>query len=152
MVDTYALVRAVVAIPVWREAHWLVHFPPMEQQSLYDRIGGQAAVMAAVDLFYQKVMADELTRPFFEQLDLDAQIQKQISFMTWAFGGPTEYRGRSLRSAHARLVKELGLTDAHFDAVAAHLASTLRELDVPAELAAEALTIVASVRAEVLGR
>ena len=50
--------------------------------SLYDRLGGEAAIMAAVDRFYQKVLADELTRPFFAGLDMDAQIRKQISFMS----------------------------------------------------------------------
>ena len=57
---------------------------------LYERIGGQAAVMAAVDLFYEKVMEDELTRPFFAGLDMSKQTTKQVAFMTWAFGGPAE--------------------------------------------------------------
>jgi len=120
-------------------------------ESLYDRIGGEAAVMAAVDLFYQKVISDELTRPFFAGLDLEAQVKKQVSFMTWAFGGPTEYKGRDLRTAHAGLVKN-GLGDAHFDAVAGHLVATLTELGVAPALIQEAIGIVGSQRDAVLNR
>jgi len=118
---------------------------------LYERIGGQAAVMAAVDLFYEKVLADDLTRPFFAGLDMAAQTKKQVAFMTWAFGGPEEYKGRDLRSAHAPLLKR-GLGDAHFDAVAKHLEATLTELGVARDLIDEALTLVAGTRSEVLGR
>jgi len=121
-------------------------------QSLYDRIGGEKAVMAAVDTFYSKVLADDLTRPFFEGIDLEAQVRKQVAFMTWAFGGPAEYKGRDLRTAHADLVKKKGLTDRHFDAVAGHLKATLLELGVAADLVEEALAIVGSTRTEVLGR
>lgn len=121
-------------------------------QSLYERLGGQAAIMAAVDLFYQKVLSDEITRPFFESLDMAAQTKKQIAFMTWAFGGPNEYKGRDLTLAHANLVKSKGLSDVHFDAVAKHLDSTLRELGVGQDLILEALGIVGSTRDKVLGR
>lgn len=107
--------------------------------------------MAAVDLFYQKVMADELTRPFFADLDMAAQVKKQVSFMTWAFGGPSEYKGRDLRTAHAALVKK-GLGDAHFDAVAGHLAATLGELGVAPSLIQEVIGIVGSQRNVVLNR
>jgi hemoglobin len=122
------------------------------EKSLYERIGGQAAVMAAVDLFYRKVLADDLTRPFFDALDMDAQTRKQIAFMTWALGGPAEYRGRDLTTAHGALVRNKGLSDVHFDAVAKHLEATLRELGVPDDLIAEALGIVGGTRAQVLGR
>ena len=71
--------------------------------------------------------------------------------MAWAFGGPDRYKGRDLRSAHAPLVAR-GLTDVHFDAVATHLASTLRELGVADALIDEALAIVATTRNDVLGR
>lgn len=120
-------------------------------KSLYERIGGEAAVMAAVDLFYKKVLADPLTRPFFDGLDMAAQINKQIAFMMWAFGGPHEYKGRDLRVAHAPLVAR-GLSDPHFDAVAKHLHDSLVELKVPKPLIDEALGIVAGTRDVVLGR
>jgi hemoglobin len=120
-------------------------------KSLYERIGGQTAVLAAVDLFYKKVISDELTRPFFDNLDMTAQIKKQVAFMTWAFGGPTEFRGRDLREAHAPLVRK-GLTDAHFDAVARHLSDTLNELGVEPPLIQEALKIVGGTRSSVLNR
>jgi hemoglobin len=120
--------------------------------SLYDRIGGEAAIMAAVDLFYRKVLDDELTRPFFSGLDMMAQTKKQIAFMAWAFGGPSQYKGRDLREAHADLVRQKGLSDAHFDAVARHLDATLTELGIARPLIDEALGIVASTRTEVLGR
>ena len=121
-------------------------------QSVYERIGGQGAIMAAVDRFYEKVMADELTRPFFTALDMQAQAKKQIAFMTWALGGPAEYRGRDLTQAHAALVRDKGLGDVHFDAIAKHLEATLLELGVARELIDEALGIVGGTRAQVLGR
>src|SRR5262245_37479958 len=121
-------------------------------KSLYERIGGEAAIMAAVDLFYKKVLADHVTRPFFEGLDMPAQTKKQMSFMMWAFGGPKEYKGRPLREAHKKLVDEKGLSDVHFAAVAKHLEATLRELGVTDDLIAEALAIVASTKDEVLDR
>ena len=108
--------------------------------------------MAAVDLFYKKVLADDTTRPFFEGLDMQEQAAKQVAFMGWAFGGPAEFKGRDLRTSHAKLVEEQGLTDVHFDAVAEHLKSTLEELGIADDLAEEALGIVANTREEVLGR
>jgi hemoglobin len=126
--------------------------PSRDGKSLYDRLGGQPAVMAAVDLFYEKVLADEVTRPFFQGLDMEAQTKKQIAFMTRAFGGPAEYAGRDLRVAHALLVRDKGLGDRHFEAVAVHLESTLRELGVGADLVAEVMTAVGAMRNDVLDR
>jgi hemoglobin len=120
--------------------------------SLYERIGGESAIMAAVDLFYGRVLDDEVTKPFFEGLDMTRQIAKQVAFMTWAFGGPSEFRGRDLRTAHADLVKNRGLGDEHFDAIARHLEATLKELGVADDLIREALGIVSTTRNEVLGR
>ncbi len=121
-------------------------------QSLYERIGGEQAVMAAVDLFYEKVLADDRTRPFFEGLDMKKQIRKQVAFMTWALGGPEAYRGRDLRVAHAGLVRDRGLGDQHFDAIMELLQTTLREIGIADELVEEALGIIESERDNVLDR
>jgi hemoglobin len=122
------------------------------ETSLYDRLGGEIAIMAAVDLFYDKVLADPLTRPFFEGIDMAAQARKQVAFMTYAFGGPVAQRGRDLRAAHAHLVRDQGLGDHHFDAVATHLSSTLDELGIDPSLKNEVLSIVGGTRSEVLDR
>jgi len=119
--------------------------------SVYERIGGEDAILAAATLFYDKVLADPLLTSFFVGLDMDQQIRKQVALMSWAFGGPTRYEYRGLNEAHAGL-RAKGLNDAHFDAVAGHLAATLGELGVPDSLAAEAMAIVASTRDQVMGR
>ena len=119
--------------------------------SLYERLGGKAAVSAAVEAFYEKVLADDRIRRFFEDVDMKRQIGKQKAFLTVAFGGPANYTGEDMRSAHARLVAE-GLDDGHFDAVLENLGATLVELGVPDELIQEAAGIAESVREDVLGR
>jgi len=122
-----------------------------ETKSLYDRIGGEAAVDAAVELFYRKVLNDHRINRFFGKTDMDAQIAKQKAFFTMAFGGPNNYTGGDMRTVHARLVK-MGLDDSHFDAVMEHLGATLTELGVPADLIGEAAAIAESTRNDVLGK
>jgi len=120
-------------------------------ESLFDRIGGEAAVNAAVELFYRKVLADHRINRFFDNTNMEEQIAKQKAFFTMAFGGPNNYTGQDMRNAHAHLVKR-GLDDSHFDAVMEHLGATLVELNVPAELISEAAAIAEGARADVLGK
>ncbi|MFC1750098.1 group 1 truncated hemoglobin [Pseudomonadota bacterium] len=120
-------------------------------ESLYDRIGGDAAVNAAVDLFYRKVLADDRINQWFESVDMEKQHAKQKSFLTFALGGPNNYSGKDMRDAHAALVVK-GLNDSHFDAVMENLGATLTELGVPADLIGEAAAIAESTRNDVLGR
>ena len=119
--------------------------------SLYQRIGGAAAVEAAVDLFYRKVLTDPDVSAFFDSTDMDGQRAKQKSFLTMVFGGPHEYSGKDMRTAHAKLVDD-GLNDSHFDKVAGHLQATLEELEVDEKSIAEVMAIAGSTRDDVLNR
>lgn len=114
--------------------------------SVYESIGGAAAVDAAVDIFYRKVLSDELISGFFETIDMDTQRAKQKSFLTMAFGGPNEYTGKDMREAH----KHMKLNEDHFNAVANHLVATLQELKVPQEYIDEIVDIALSVKDDVL--
>lgn len=120
-------------------------------EALFEKIGGEAAVNAAVDIFYRKVLADDRINQFFEGVDMDKQAAKQKSFLTLAFGGPNNYSGKDMRDGHAHLVAK-GLNDSHFDAVMENLGATLQELNVPAELISEAAAIAESTRNDVLGK
>ncbi|MDP3840136.1 MAG: group 1 truncated hemoglobin [Methylococcales bacterium] len=121
------------------------------EQALYDRIGGEAAVNVAVDIFYRKVLNDHRINRFFDNVDMEKQAAKQKAFLTMAFGGPHNYTGEDMRKGHAHLVK-MGLDDSHFDAVVENLGATLEELNVPQELIAEVVTICETTRNDVLGR
>ena len=122
-----------------------------ETTTLYEQLGGEAAVNAAVDIFYRKVLTDHRINRFFDDVNMAQQAAKQKAFLTMAFGGPHNYTGEDMRKGHAHLVK-LGLDDSHFDAVMENLGATLAELNVPQELIAQVAAIGESTRNDVLGR
>jgi hemoglobin len=119
--------------------------------TLYEQIGGAAAVEAAVDVFYRHVLSDDRIAHFFDGVDMERQAAKQKAFLTMAFGGPHNYTGKDMRAGHAHLVKR-GLNDLHVDAVKENLGKTLRELGVAEELVKQVLDIAESTRDDVLGR
>lgn len=123
----------------------------MSNQTVFEKIGGEAAVNAAVDIFYRKVLADARINKFFEGVDMGKQAAKQKAFLTMALGGPHNYTGKDMRDGHAHLVKA-GLNDSHFDAVMENLGATLQELNVPGDLIAQAAAIAESTRNDVLGK
>jgi len=120
-------------------------------ESLYDQLGGEAAVNAAVDIFYRKVLADERINRFFDGVDVEQQAAKQKAFLTMTFGGPNNYTGKDMREGHKHLV-ERGLNDSHVDAVLENLKATLEELKVAPELIQQVLGIAESARGDVLNR
>jgi len=116
--------------------------------TLFERLGGEPAVDAAVDIFYEKVLADERISSFFENLDMFAQASKQKKFLTMAFGGPNNYTGKDMRNSHAHL----GVNEEHFQAVVENLMATLQQLGVSSEDQAEVEKITDSVKDDVLNR
>ena len=115
-------------------------------QSLYDRVGGQEAVHAAVDLFYQKMLDDERVAYLFEGISLDDLKHHQELFLIYAFGGPHTHTGQSLRNAHLRLQ----LTPEDFDITAIHLQETLEHLKLAPAIVAEIMAVVGSTRDDIL--
>ena len=118
------------------------------KSSLFDRIGGMSAVNAAIDIFYQKVIADDSINHFFKHIDIERQAGKLKGFLAYAFGAPMEYSGKSMRDAHAHMQ----LTEAHFNAVAGHLIATLKELGVSDSLIQEVAEIAMSTKDDILNR
>ena len=119
--------------------------------TVYEQIGGEPAVDAAVDLFYRKVLTDDRISRFFDDIDMDRQSAKQKAFLTMVTGGPANYTGQDMRRGHAHLVAQ-GLNDDHFDAVVELLAGTLAELGANSADIAEVGALANSVRDDVLNR
>lgn len=120
--------------------------------SLYEKLGGEAAIDAAVDKFYGKVLADDRVKHFFANTDMKRQANHQKKFLTFAFGGPSNYTGKNMRDAHKHLVEKMGLNDEHFDAIIELLGGTLKEMGVSDELIGEVAAIAETTRNDVLNR
>ena len=101
--------------------------------SLYARLGQRVGIRAAVDDFYDRVLADPQLRPYFEGADLRRLRAHQAALLVQVTGGPAEYGGRGLAASH----QGLDITPEAFDRVVGHLVATLTGLGVqPADIEA----------------
>mmetsp|Transcript_10922 Transcript_10922/g.11963 ORF Transcript_10922/g.11963 Transcript_10922/m.11963 type:complete len:119 (-) Transcript_10922:226-582(-) len=116
--------------------------------SLYERIGGEPAVDAAVELFYKKNLSDDRIKSVWAKTDMSKLKDHQKSFLTFAFGGPNHYTGRSMRAAHAGY----DITEDQFNAVVENLANSLKELGVAQELVDEVVGVATSQHDNVVGQ
>jgi hemoglobin len=113
--------------------------------SIFDQIGGRAAVTAAVDDFYRRVIADPELTPYFDGVDMRRLKGHQRSFIAAAIGGPEPYLGRSMREAHG----PLAIQPAHFDRVVGHLVETLTDLGVDGSTIGQIGDRLAPLKAEI---
>jgi hemoglobin len=115
--------------------------------SIYEQLGGKAAVEAAVDDFYHRVLGDETLRPYFAGIDLDRLKRHQRAFLSVVLGHAGEgYAGRSMAAAHA----DLKVSDHAFDQVVGHLAGTLTSLGVDGTTIETIADRLAPLRAEIV--
>ena len=117
-------------------------------ENLYELIGGRRTIEAATERFYDKVLLDETLRPFFKDTDMAHLRSRQVMLISLLLGGRV-YMGKDLGDAHAR-VRDLGLTDAHFDLFLKHLRDALEEVGVEPENAAKVLLPLENKRKHVL--
>jgi hemoglobin len=114
--------------------------------TIYDGIGGKAAVAATVDALYDRILGDPLLAPYFRGVAMPRQKAHMRAFVAAALGGPAVYAGRDMAQAH----RHLHITDAAFDAVVGHLVAALRSLRVPEEDITEIGAALAPLRCQVV--
>ena len=124
----------------------------LHTNSLYNEIGGERAIRAAVEMLYGKIMLDKNLYHYFDGVNMPLMRHHMEIFLTYAFGGTDSYTGRELRESHKDLVEEKGLNDTHFDIVAGHMKDTLEAFEVPEEIIQNAMGILESTRDQVLNR
>jgi hemoglobin len=114
--------------------------------SIYEQIGGQEALIAVVDDFYDRVLADPELAVFFNGTNMPRLKGMQVEFFAAALGGPDEYRGRSMKDVH----RGRGIGQRHFDLVAGHLSGALGAAGVPPETVAAIIGAVAPLSADIV--
>jgi hemoglobin len=102
----------------------------LDQPSLFEQLGGSDQIEAMIAQFYDRIFSDESLRPMFANVDMVQLRRHQTLFISFAMGGPNQYRGRSMREAH----KGLGITEDQLMTLVGYLVDTMVAFNVPAEL------------------
>ncbi len=118
----------------------------LANRSLYDRLGGNAAITAVVDSFVARVAADARINKKFARSDIarvKSMLVEQICAQT---GGPCTYTGRSMKEAHTNM----GVTDGEFAALVDDLVATLRSFNVPQREQDELLGALGAMKGDIV--
>lgn len=119
---------------------------PAKPASLYDRLGGQAAIVAVVDDFVANVAADKRVNRFFRKTNIANLKTRLVEQICQGSGGPCTYGGRTMKDTH----KGMGVTDAQFNYVVEDLQKTLNKFNVPAQEQGELLAILGPMRSDIV--
>ncbi len=117
------------------------------RSTIYDEIGGEPAVTAVVDAFYDRLVTDPDLLSHFGGRDMARLKAHQRALVTVALGGTSEqYTGRMMHPAHAGLA----ITNEAFDKVLDHLLAVLTDVGVPTLTSAKILAILQPLRTDVV--
>lgn len=116
--------------------------------TIFVQIGRYEALRVVVSNFYDRVLADAALAQFFARVNMGQLRGKQVAFFAAALGGPDPYAGVPMREVH----RGRGITMHHFGLFAGHLATTLVESGVPADLVAEIKDAIAPLSTEICGQ
>lgn len=118
----------------------------MEENSLYEKLGGEGELAKMIDYFYDQVLKDDTIKNFFSDIDMDRVRSHQTKFISYALGGPNQYTGKEMKEAH----EGMNLNPKHFEAFISHFSKALDHFGVEKNDIDEALNKVNSVRENIL--
>lgn len=117
-------------------------------QSLYDRLGGEAAIKAVVDEFVANVAADTRINKWFENANIDRLKGHLVNQIGQASGGPQVYTGRDMKTTHAGM----GIDGPAFDALVENLIKALDKFAVPEQEKNDLLAVLGPMRSDIVER
>ena len=74
-----------------------------QKPTLFERLGGEAKVRKIVNDVLEKNSNNPLIAHHFNNIDMKALKQKAFEFFSMGTGGPHQYTGRDMRTAHANM-------------------------------------------------
>jgi hemoglobin len=125
----FALGLAAVAGPAAAQA---------PKKALYDRLGGIDGITAVTDEFIKRAAADGRINQKFGKTDIPRLRLHLIEQVCGVTGGPCEYSGRDMKTAH----QGMAVTEGEFTALVEDLVAALDHFQVPAAEKNELLGIL----------
>jgi hemoglobin len=114
--------------------------------TLFDSMGGEPVLRAAVDRFADILVADDRLNFTFAEADMSKFKQLLFEQFCNLSGGPCRYSGRDMRTAHAKL----GINTAEFNALAEDLYIALGKVGVPYRLQNKLMALLAPMKRDIV--
>ena len=120
-----------------------------EKVPLYQRFGGHDKISAFVEDLMPRLTSDPVLSVYWKGKCVDSMNkdnQLVLEFLCMAFGGPSRYLGRDMKTSHTGL----GITDDEWDVFAQHAIATLEKLEIPEQEKAEFLAAAESLKPDIV--
>ncbi|SFJ00569.1 group I truncated hemoglobin [Thermoflavimicrobium dichotomicum] len=118
-------------------------------KSLYEKLGGRAAVEAVISDFLNELLSDDRVSYHFVGVDIERLQKNKFKFFAELFGGPIKYTGgETLRNAH----KGLNISSEEYDVFLAHLRSVLRKHGIPLQDIAKMDALIRSFKPHIINK
>jgi len=115
------------------------------QQTLFDRLGGEAALRAIIERFVDRMFEDVMIGYLFRAADRERVKAKEYEFAARHLGAPVSYSGRPIDQAH----RAHRITGGQFMRRLQILKETLAAFQVPAEVVEHWVAHTLSLQAEI---
>ena len=120
--------------------------PVKPERSLYDRLGGQAVLIAVVDETIDNVSQDPLPRRSFDGVKLPVLKESIVSQLCSLTGGGCQYEGETMENAHA----DAKITTAEFERMVDAMRTALDHQHVGTREKNELLKILAPMKRDIV--
>jgi hemoglobin len=121
---------------------------PMQDQSLYARLGGKPAITAVVDDFVGNVAGDARINRRFAKTDIPHLKASLVDQLCAGTGGPCQYTGPDMKTAH----KGMRVRDEEWNALVEDLVKSLDKFKVPEKEKGELLAILGPMKPDIVGQ
>ena len=119
------------------------------EASLYHRLGGYDAIVAATDDLLARLLGDPRLGSYWKGASADNQRKARqliVDFMTEAAGGPAYYTGRDMERSH----QGMGIDGTDWEIFMRHAAATLDHFGVGDQEKEDVLTFFTSLKSDVI--
>jgi len=116
------------------------------ERSLYERVGGRAAITAVVDDAIENLAVDNRINARFGNASIPHLQKNLVDLLCLRAGGPCTYTGANMSAAH----EGMKIRDDEFDALVEDIAKSLDKFKVPPRERAEVLAILRQMKGSVI--
>lgn len=116
--------------------------------STYQAFGEKAGIERLMQRFLKGLVADERTRPFFENQNHDRIIAQLTDQVCYALEGPCQYGGRGMADTH----KNMGIKREQFNALVEVLQGAMDQAGIPFRSQNKLLAVLAPMERDIVTR